>query len=142
MSSRLGNRFAKAYVNNIKGLLIFPDGWVDSGFGIKEINNATTAYSKTRKKSPATRAGGTTVTYLVSRLSLETFASLQAEGVVFLPASGCRYGSTLNRVGSYWSGTPAGGNNACYMYFGDSYVDASNGDYRSCGRSVRLSSEL
>ena len=47
---------------------------------------------------------------------------------VFLPAAGLYYYGKVNALGSYgyyWSSTPNGSNNACYMYFfsGNQYAD-------------------
>lgn len=143
LNTRPGDRFAKAFVNDIKGLLIFPDGWEDPGLNIKAKNNASVKYTGTKKKSPATRAGGTT--YNVSRLSLTDFATLQDQGVVFLPASGYRYDYVLYYVGSdghYLSGTPSGGSEAYYMSFYDSSLDASDYGSRRFGQSVRPIAEL
>ena len=60
---------------------------------------------------------------------------------IFLPAAGCRYGSSLNYAGSYgdyWSSTPSESNSggACYLSF-DSGGHGVNWDYRYSGRSVR-----
>lgn len=117
--SRPGKRCTTATVNKVFGLLIFPDGWVDSDFEI------ITAGSK--------------------RLSLETFASLQAQGVVFLPASGYSAVPSITgkNYGYYWTGTPKGGKSAYYLHFrDDSDIRPSSDNPRGIGFSVRLSSEL
>ena len=60
---------------------------------------------------------------------------------IFLPAAGCRYGSSLNYAGSigcYWSSTPieSDSNNAYYLSFNsDNHSMSSN--QRSYGQSVR-----
>ena len=60
---------------------------------------------------------------------------------IFLPAAGCRGGSSLYAAGSngyYWSSTPDGSssNRACNLYFDSSGQDV-NLDYRDYGQSVR-----
>lgn len=60
---------------------------------------------------------------------------------IFLPAAGCRDGSSLNSAGSfgyYWGSTPdvSGVSSAYGLYFYSGYQDMSNYD-RKCGRSVR-----
>lgn len=136
LKTRSGNRNARAYVNNIFGMLIFPDGWTaPEGLTINDINPVMSI----KKKSPATRAGSS-----FSYLSLEDFAKLQNDGVVFLPASGSRDDSSVNYLGSYgyyWSKSPSNNISANYMRFYSSDV-YSNSSRRSCGQSVRLSSEL
>ena len=60
---------------------------------------------------------------------------------IFLPAAGYRYGADVygrGYNGSYWSSSLLSNDsdNACYLYFRDSYYDCYN-DYRRYGRSVR-----
>ena len=60
---------------------------------------------------------------------------------IFLPAAGCRHGSSLNYAGSdgyYWSSTPDEGNSydAYRLYFNSDGRNMDN-DYRYYGRSVR-----
>ncbi|MGN1240401.1 MAG: hypothetical protein ACI4TV_05965, partial [Paludibacteraceae bacterium] len=69
---------------------------------------------------------------------------LEAAGAVFLPASGSRYGSSINNVlysGSYWSATPGGSSSAYCLSFSSCEADW---DYisRFLGRAVRLVQDL
>ncbi len=60
---------------------------------------------------------------------------------IFLPATGCRYGSSLSSAGSggyYWSSTPdSGTHDACSLYFDSSHYDWDDGYGRYYGHSVR-----
>ena len=61
---------------------------------------------------------------------------------IFLPAAGCRYGSSLNYAGYYWSSTPYGyyDNNAyCLSFYSSGHYVYD--DCRYHGRSVRPVSE-
>ena len=59
---------------------------------------------------------------------------------IFLPAAGCRYGSSLYDAGSYgyyWSSTPYDSNDYAYsLYFGSGFHYVYDGS-RDYGRSVR-----
>ena len=60
---------------------------------------------------------------------------------IFLPAAGCRYGSSLivGGSGGYWSGTQSTSNSgsACEFGFNSGIADWNSGGYRRVGRSVR-----
>lgn len=83
------NRFCKAQVAGVCGIIIFPDiYWPPSG--VKEpiqINNYATGYS-------------------YNTYSASEWAALEAEGCAFLPAAGYRSGVTVNEIGTngyYWA---------------------------------------
>lgn len=82
-------------------------------------------------------------------LSDEDWNTYAAMGAVFLPAAGMRNGTNVlasNQVstgtnGYYWSKTPSGNNNACYVSVGPGKTDLTitdTGMYRYYGSSVRL----
>ena len=115
-----------AAVDGKQGLVILPDDWTlpngvtfNSGFAdnygadyYQEKNNYTT----------------------------NQWESMEANGAVFLPAAGRRYGSDVVGVGGcgrYWSATAGGSENACYLYFSSDIADWGN-DNRYFGNSVRL----
>ena len=65
-----------------------------------------------------------------------------ADGCVFLPAAGNRYGTNVYNVGLYgyyWSATPyeTYESSAGYLYFSDGYA-LTDDDYRNYGHCVRL----
>lgn len=71
-------KYVQATVNDVYGLILFPDEWDESTF--------FDSYA----------------------FSVEEWKSLEEEGAVFLPAAGFRYEKTVSNVGSYgyyWSST-------------------------------------
>lgn len=127
-STPSGARYAKAIVNGVNGLLLFPDRWDPNTYTINSVNIATVNYS-------------------VNVISLADFQILDDKGVVFLPAGGNRTGQNVNETGdngSYWSSTSYDRDKAHGLYFG---YDKKYGGLlvglglthgRSHGRCVRL----
>ncbi len=107
-----------ATVNGVRGMILLPDNWTTPD-GITFNSN-----------------GFRSNTYTTS-----DWAKMEANGAVFLPAAGYRYGSEVYAVGSdgdYWSSSADSyGYYAYCLYFnyGNAYM---YDDYRSRGRSVRL----
>ena len=122
------NRFAKANVNGVKGLLIFPDGY-NGGTAISGITGVA-AVNDNMEGFPGTS------------IDDDTWSAMEAAGVVFLPAAGFRNGSNVIAVdsgGYYWSATHGGsGNYACELFFTDSDVNPAHDGGRCYGHSVRL----
>ena len=88
-----GVRFAKAKVNNINGLILFPDNWNNSTYSINKANDDAANYS-------------------ANSISSSNWTKLENAGCVFLPAAGMRtndYDYTLNHMqavgtsGEYWT---------------------------------------
>lgn len=131
LETRSGNRFAKAMVNSVKGLLIFPDGYTlpdgyseSGGTGMAAVNTDNAAYPTTS-------------------ITSETWSNMQSAGIVFLPAAAGRSGSSLingEGYGYFWSATPGATytSNAYNLYFSGVSVAPANDGYRSSGASVRL----
>lgn len=127
-STPSGARFAKAVVNGVNGLLLFPDDWDPSVYTINSVNIGA-------------------VDYTVNVISLADFQLLEDKGMVFLPAGGNRTSQRVNETGqngSYWSSTSYDERNAHGLYFG---YDTKYGGLlvgpglthgRSHGRCVRL----
>ena len=119
------SRFAKAVVNNIHGVILFPDSYshpagVAVPFGINETGNTGWNYN----------------TYNTS-----DWAQMEAKGCVFLPAGGQRNGSSVYEVGYtgyYWSSSYSSNNSAFRVHFDESYMGAQSIFYRYYGYSVRL----
>ena len=77
----------------------------------------------------------------ISRLSIEEFKSLEAKGLVCLPASGVRIANEFYDIGGgghYWSCTPADDNTAYSPLFDLSGSGMNHSGYRGTGGAVRL----
>ena len=73
---------------------------------------------------------------------------MEADGVVFLPAAGSRFGDlgdadvfSVGINGYYWSASPSRDSNAYGLNFNSDDVDPNNDDARSRAQSVRLVTE-
>jgi hypothetical protein len=117
-------RYAKAVVENVHGVILFPDSYthpsgVAQPIGINQTGN--------------TGWNGNNYTAI-------DFGFMQDAGAVFLPAAGSRGGTSVNSVGSYgyyWSASYNGSNGAYGVGFNDSNLGTYDGS-RYFGRSVRL----
>jgi len=129
------NRFARARVNGVIGLLIFPD-----------------EYNGTEKVSCDGIVGvneSGTVTLPENSISDATWSSMELAGVVFLPTPGYRNGSGVTYAGTngyvlssstVTSGTTSG-SGYYYIYFlsfSSTTVNPALSNYRHYGRSIRL----
>ena len=118
-------RYAKAKVNNVQGVIIFPDSYthpngVAQPIGINETGSAG---------------------WNGNNYTATDFGSMQDAGAVFLPAAGNRYGTSVDGVGSYgsyWSASVSNSNLAYGVYFFGSGLYTDYVDYRYYGRGVRL----
>ncbi len=108
-----------ATVNGVTGMILLPDNWTTpSGITFKNGMN-----------------GFDSNTYTTS-----DWAKMEANGAVFLPATGYRNGSDVVSVGSngfYWAPSAYFSNYANYLYFRSDYADMST-TIRNYGLSVRL----
>lgn len=117
-----GNRYAKANVNGVNGLLLLPDNWNSDTYTLSNTNSDSANFSS-------------------NTLTLSQWINLEQSGVVFLPAAGSRYGASVGGsegfIGDYWSATCNGSYGALSIYFMDSLL--GEGSYsRDMGFSVRL----
>lgn len=140
--TRATPRFAKANVNGVYGLLVFPDNfsWNTTTMGAvpSTIDNTSGNYNSTN-----------------CDISSEHWAMLEAVGVVFLPGTGYRpqnenYVSNINPArGYYWfcdtngtqsgSGTTYDNNSTYYLYFGQGNLFATTYTMsKRSGAAVRL----
>lgn len=120
VGQRSGSRFAKATVAEMRGLILLPDRWSDTTFALNAVNEATAGYESN----------------LIN--ATDWADKLEANGVVFLPCSGLREGTTVsfvNGFGRYWSSSFV--ENARSLFFHQSDVRPEGADYHY-GFSVRL----
>ena len=124
------NRYCKATVNSVPGMVIFPD-----------------SYSHPSGPATITSANTTGVNFTTNTWSGDNWTAMETAGAVFLPAAGYRNGTAVGSVGVcgyYWSST-AGNANASYAYnldFGGGFVNPAESLGRCNGRSVRLVQNL
>ncbi|MBO6024092.1 MAG: hypothetical protein J6P83_04480 [Bacteroidales bacterium] len=122
-STSSGIRYAKAQVNNVNGVILLPDNWSSSYYTLYNTNQGGASFSS-------------------NVISSSTWTnSLQSHGAVFLPAAGCRDGTSVHDVGSrgyYWSASYNFSYNAWNVLFDYGYLSTDVAYFRSDGQSVRL----
>ena len=124
-----GERFAKAKVNGVEGVILLPDDWDAQNYELKYTNNG--AYS-----------------YGINTISASTWSSaFEPNGAAFLPITYWR--SLTNEggiefqnmsVGIYWSSTPYDNDFIYSLTFGEGGIayDEHEVAYRYMGFAVRL----
>ena len=116
-------RYIKAKVNNVQGVILFPDEYSHPG-GLTALNNVNTATSA----------------FNAYVLTADEWALMENAGCIFMPAAGYRDGMSVDYVGSYggyWTSTFYNEVGACNLFF---MADAMELRFniRSFGLSVRL----
>lgn len=115
-------RYAKGKVNNVQGVILFPDGYTHPTGII--VPTGINAVGSTGWNS--------------NNYTLAQWAEMEAAGAVFLPAAGDRWGTSVNSVdGHYWSSTPYYVSSAYFVYFSSDYLNATSTSGRYFGFSVR-----
>ena len=121
-------RYAKAKVNDVPGVILFPDTYTHPD-GV----TAPTGVNATGD----TGWNGNSYT-------AADWTKMESAGCVFLPAAGCRYGSEMIGLGSYGyygSATPDGADYAYRVKFNSGSLEPANSINRCLGCSVRLVQE-
>ena len=116
--------WSQGTVNAVVGVIILPDNF-------KKPSDISWTYQA---------SNWTTNTY-----TTEQWATLEALGAVFLPASGHRRGTYVDYVqdfGHYWSSSCQNRNYAYYLYFYSDYLYPQSNSNRFYGYSVRLVQDL
>jgi len=118
-------RYAKAKVNDVQGVILFPDTYTHP--------DGVTAPTNVNKNN---------VSFDSNTYTVADWTKMESAGCVFLPNAGYRDGTSLISLrifGAYWSATPSGTDKAYYVNFYSGYVDpAYNANERRLGFSVRL----
>ena len=122
-------RYAKAKVNNVQGVILFPD-----------------TYTHPAGVTAPTNVNSTGSAYTSNTYSSADWTKMESAGCVFLPAAGYRTGSSVNfggTIGYYWSATSYGSNNAYDVNFNSGDLNSANENTtRYYGFSVRLVREV
>lgn len=130
---RQGNRFAKAEVNGVYGLILLPDNWETKYYNLENINVTSLSVNATGND-----------------ISEDNWKNkLEAHGAVFLPLAGQRRvdNHTVdypNGRGYYWTSTPTSSEISGYtgqaqrMYVDGNGVSPSVNSSRRFGYAVRL----
>ena len=132
-TTRDGNRYCKATVNGVNGLVIFPDD-----------------YSHPSAVTVPASVNTSDAGYGTNSWSGTAWTAMEAAGCVFLPAAGRRIDTSVGYVGvgtddfhgNYWSNMPNGTNDALYWGFSSTSVLYDITNVRCNGRSVRLVKNL
>lgn len=117
-----GIRYAKAIVNEVSGVIILPDDWVESNFSLNNTNMAGASYNSN------------TIT------ALEWENLFESNGAILLPAAGCRVGSSVDvrAFGIYYTSSYYNSSISYQLWFSESvlYNATQYGRCNAC--SVRL----
>lgn len=116
-----GIRYAKAIVNNVNGVILLPDDWVNNYYELYNVNNSNASFNS-------------------NIISAQQWSTIEQLGAVFFPAAGKRFGTSygeLGETGGYWSATHESDDNAFAIEFGNSYFSIYPCS-RDRARSVRL----
>ena len=124
-------RYAKAKVNDVQGVILFPDTYthpdgVTAPTGVNATGNAG---------------------WNGNNYDATAWAKMEAAGCVFLPAAGYRSQASVDSAGScgqYWSSSPwtSNANMAYYVYFYSAGLLPARYGSRYNGNSVRLVQEV
>ena len=128
--------FGLGSVNGVNGTIILPDNWILPEGATFEASIAHGLENKGDYYLNDNRDNFSHNTY-----TAEQWATMEANGAVFLPAAGHRYGTNVNDVGSegnYWSATLNGAFGAHILYFSSEYFDPQDYCNRESSNSVRL----
>ncbi len=122
-------RYAKAKVNDVQGVILFPDTYTHPN----DVENAPVGVNETGNTG-----------WNGNNYSSADWTKMESAGCVFLPAAGLRNGSSVLNKGTsglYWSASSNGTDNAYCVNFGSVSLDTGSCS-RGYGLSVRLVREV
>ena len=119
-----GIRYARAMVNDVKGVILLPDDWDASYYTLNNTNSAGANFSN-------------------NTITASDWSTLELHGAVFLPVAGSRSRNNVNfgegyYVGYYWSASYSNASSSYCLYFYDTNLEPQFYGARSKGISVRL----
>jgi hypothetical protein len=117
-------RYAKATVNSVAGVVLFPDSYTHPA-GVTSPASINTA----------------NINYAANSWSGEDWTKMEKAGCVFLPAGGYRNGTTMDNVGTggyYWTSTSTGSYAYRVFHTASRVTTSGSNYYRYFGYSVRL----
>lgn len=117
-------RYAKAYVNNVRGLILLPDNWETSTYTLSKYDTKNAAYT-------------------TNKISAAQWSILEKAGAIFLPTTRYRDGTKIDPDSSiedanYWSTTY----DAQHPGFDNGDVYINTGCHRHFGHAVRLARDV
>ena len=116
-----GIRFAKAIVNDVKGVILLPDNWSASIYTLNNTNQSDVNFNS-------------------NIINCTQWSVLENAGAVFLPAAGGRYGTDTFDVnyGRYWSSSNKMYTSVYLLNFDDIRLEPGTWGHHYYGLSVRL----
>lgn len=125
-STQCGIRYVKAIVNNVNGIILFPDNWNIELYRLNNTNlNDALFYN--------------------NNISQKDWKNIfEKHGAVFLPVAGFRFEDMVDSIdsqGIYWTSTSGNNNDAYLIGFMNEGINTSFYDRRDVGHSVRLVSD-
>lgn len=122
-STPSGVRYAKATVNGVKGVILLPDNWNISYYGLNSTNKSGANFGD-------------------NVISKDDWNSrFEPKGAIFLPLGGIRKGNGVTGVndnGYYWTSNNFDSSGAYAVYIYDRSINAGHHYYHKNGFSVRL----
>ena len=114
-----GILFAKGIVNGVNGVILLPDDWSTSVYALNFTNMGNAPYN-------------------TNEITAENWATMEANGAVFLPAAGHSHGGQVGSHGYYWSASCQFSSTARLVYFYEKRIDPDYDRIRYDRQSVRL----
>lgn len=116
-------RYAKAIVNDVKGIILLPDDWDYSYYSLNNTNSGWVSFSSNR----------------ISKS--DWINKFESKGAIFLPITGGRYGTSMVNMdisGFYWSSDGYDTEYAYYLVFHESALNPTDSGGRAGAMGVRL----